>query len=345
MVLAKNRKIQNNKQPVVIVLYAFAFIAFIISIALIIAIYLPSTDLDKYYDVNPFVYGVRNTTSVVVPISSTIIGIWIKDFAFKDGISKTKKKNRFILCIIPVIIFSSPLIVSAIGSSYMDNYKEEIVSQQKSDENSDNKKKNSSKDNVSFKIDFNDPLLQNYSFEVLNNNVDGLLIAINDSISLKIIDFNINADGSKYDDKTGQAFNPEKAYELYCKNNLYKNYNIEERYTKTNDAIKLREEANDFKLTSENQKLLSLRYIDLANEQVNNEDILQSIGSYKLAITWALSGLNTASNENSTKNIDELYSNIIESYNYIAMYSNDDNIVSRAKLLGNLFEKYQQKHT
>lgn len=141
MVLAKNRKIQNNKQPVVIVLYAFAFIAFIISIALIIAIYLPSTDLDKYYDVNPFVYGVRNTTSVVVPISSTIIGIWIKDFVFKDGISKTKKKNRFILCIIPVIIFSSPLIVSAIGSSYMDNYKEEIVSQQKSDENSDNKKR------------------------------------------------------------------------------------------------------------------------------------------------------------------------------------------------------------
>lgn len=108
-------------------------------------------------------------------------------------------------------------------------------------------------------------------------------------IHTKIKDFNKNSDKKSFEIIRQNVDDYELTYKYYHNNGLFLKLNQEERIDKINDAIKIRKNANNQFKSSDNQRLITIRYIELGNEMQRMGKNSEIIEYYKLSIFWNLS--------------------------------------------------------
>ncbi len=197
-------------------------------------------------------------------------------------------------------------------------------------------------DIIIFDIDYRDPLFKNYDVIELESNKQLLAEQILEDLK-SVEKFSYDDDNYKiYIEKVDLADEYERLYLLIDKENIFDDQFRGERIQFILKCIEMREAGDDKHKDSENERLISVRYKELADEKCKLEEYDKVGEYYNEAIYWALESLHVSYNQNNNDATNRIKSinNIISAYKEImAINTSDNDDYKRANILKDVFEK------
>lgn len=320
-------------------------ITIILAIILVFPFFLPESAktvkfiVNTLYECNIFLIAFGGLCIAMLSISSVM----------KKGKIQIIIKNILITC----LIFAVPFSIPTIGHALVDEYDEIILQESKpkddiiDKENGDNSKPSASTTEKLI-IKFDDLLFTEISIEELTDYKEIYAKKIYDELV-------INSDDSMQLDKgypiefeecVSRAFGFEDVYKYICDRNYFINNDRHVRHDLLNKSIELREFANQYFQSFENQRLIACRYQELATEYYRENKKQEEIDKYISSIEWNIYAFQTSFKEkcNTEENQIKIINEVIECYSEIEKAeilrnNGQDNIHSeRARLLKEIFE-------
>lgn len=337
----KDTKAKNKSKRIPMLILIPTCCSILCAVFLIVTLLLLANDVRMYY---PFASVTVNGFNDMSKLYLTIL-IAFAGYAFAYLFNKENKKElskKFFIFLSLLTIYCIPLAVSAFGVNIVDNYTAEYEASKELKNETDNNVEILNEGDIKFNIIFSDFLFKNYDYKELSSGKNELIASITEACMSEIEDFNISSDIRSYDSIIIEVYDSEFTYMFYCDENLYIKDSRKERINKLNESIDLRVNADSFYHTSENQMLIALRYIDLANEYYTLMNYDNSVDYYGDSISWNLTALQTMFNEDTTNNQEQLLDNIIKAYEHInTIYSEDNRYDALEKKTDILIEVYK----
>lgn len=349
----KNKaKVSKNIDSCVNLMFTIAVISIVIAVALAFIIYLPKLDLMKHYGFAKGVNTFFNKAGAVIFSLYAALIVKFGELLFK-GKKFVSGLKTFIVLFVFSLLFFLPFIVSEYGTTVVDTYTQQMedlkdatkISKDNDDQNDETEEKNTDKNEdkdetskIVFVVCFQDVLFESYDLNSIEANRPVLERQICDKIHSKIENFNKNADTTSFEEIKQQVYDYERTYKFYNDEDLFSKFNTDERINKLNDAIRIRKEADNKFMDSDNQRLIAIRYIELGDEMRHRGEDDKAIEYYAESIFWNLTALQTLYNENLNDNESQMYENIAKAYRYLTeLYNENDECNRRATILYDLY--------
>lgn len=258
--------------------------------------------------------------------------------------------NDFVILFLVAVLFLvwcfSPMIVASAGAACMDFLEEKYDQNSTQSEQTDLSNKEENQNIASeeieevFKlvINFEDVFFLELSEDELEQYYDEIVDALIQEINKKLeIDKSLY---NEYSDLVDSVKQFEDTY-IYINNNDY--FINKDKYRRLEyilESINIRMEANSLFISSENQRLIGIRYIDRAVEDIADNKPYEAINSYKQAIIWELKAIQTSYSEgnNDKKRIVTMLDSITECYDELSKSGDlNDEDINKAKILSKIY--------